>query len=186
MRWIVKLYVQERQQLLCDMRIRKRARWRICAYLVATYRQSLQENILRERADHRVGLVCACTRNVGRIRPRQGVVYDETQRRPHRIKDEERYRVHRWPRNLPDDRFLLESIEITLRSRIATSGVSGAPGEVLSAQSTLFRYPNRPGSPPSDQLGGNAVVSKRRIHENKYLSPQYGIVFTLSKVLLLK
>ena len=88
--------------------------------------------------------------------------------------------------NLPDDRFLLDSIEITLRSRIATSGVSGAPGEVLSAQSTLFRYPNRPGSPPSDQLGGNAVVSKRRIHENKYLSPQSGIVFTLSKVLLLK
>ena len=54
---------------------RKKAKWRICAYLVRLYKQDKQTAILTDRATHRAGLVSASTRNVGRLAPKKGVVY---------------------------------------------------------------------------------------------------------------
>ena len=96
-RWIVSPSLRARKAQLLAAEIKKRARWRICAYLVATYRQSLHEDLLAARASSRHGLVCAHTRNAQRLRPKRGVNYDEKDRRPNRILPTETYRTHRWP-----------------------------------------------------------------------------------------
>ena len=77
--------------------LRRKALWRICATLVRIYKQDKQQRILDERAKQREGKVCACTRNVDRLTPKGGVTYDETQRRGERIKQDEVYKVNRWP-----------------------------------------------------------------------------------------
>ena len=96
-RWIVSPSLRARKAQLLAAAIKKRAMWRICAYLVATYRQSLHEDLLAARASSRHGLVCAHTRNAQRLRPKRGVNYDEKDRRPNRILPTETYRTHRWP-----------------------------------------------------------------------------------------
>ena len=76
----------------------KLAKWSICAYLVRVYKQCKQEQVLLDRADARRGLICAHTRNVGRLTPKNGVTYSDTRRYKPRIPDTEYYRLHRWPR----------------------------------------------------------------------------------------
>ena len=78
--------------------LRRRALWRVCAVLVRIYKQDKQQQILDERATQREGKVCAHTRNVDRLTPMGGVTYDETRRRGERIKQDEMYKTHRWPR----------------------------------------------------------------------------------------
>ena len=58
------------------------------------------------------------------------------------------------------------------RAHVSRSRASTAPIEALIAQNSLFRYPNRPGSSPNDQLSGNGAVSKRRTRNLLYLLPQ--------------
>ena len=77
---------------------KQRARWNICAYLVRVYKNDKQQGILEDRAEARSGLICAHTRNVGRLKPKGGVVYDETRRNKTRIRVDEVYNTHRWPR----------------------------------------------------------------------------------------
>ena len=81
-----------------ELRRRRHAKWLVCAALVRIYKQQRQEAELRCRAAGRVGLVCASTRNVGRLGPKGGVTYDETRRHKAHIKETEVYRTHRWPR----------------------------------------------------------------------------------------
>ena len=78
----------------------ERARWRICALLVRDLRQRKQQAVLdaRKAKGARAGLVCANTRNVGRLAPRGGVVYNETRRNRERIQASEVYVLRRWPR----------------------------------------------------------------------------------------
>ena len=77
---------------------KRRARWRICATLVRIYKEEKQRGILDERHRMRVGLVCANTRDAGRVTARGGVVYDETRRNAPRIQVHDKYKVKRWPR----------------------------------------------------------------------------------------
>ena len=97
-RIVVRPQERRKTQELEEMQRKQKAKWNICAYLVNTYKNSVQQRILEERAEERRGLVCANTRNVGRLTPKGGVTYDETKRHKHRIKDDEYYRTHRWPR----------------------------------------------------------------------------------------
>ena len=87
---------KEREEMRCA-KIRM-AKWRICALLVRSYRQSVQQGVLDARALSRAGLVCANTRYIGRIMPKGGVVYDETRRNRARIQASEVYNMKRWPR----------------------------------------------------------------------------------------
>jgi len=64
---------------------KRKARWRIYAYLVRLYKQSKQTALLHDRATHREGLVSASTRNVGRLAPKKGVVYNHTKQYKPRI-----------------------------------------------------------------------------------------------------
>ena len=64
---------------------KRRARWLLCAAIVREYKERKQRAILEERARQRDGRVCSRTRNVGRITPMKGVVYDETTRRGTRL-----------------------------------------------------------------------------------------------------
>ena len=57
-----------------------------------------QQQMLQDRAHARIGLVCANTRNVNRLAPKGGVMYDETRRNKPRIKVDDLYTTHRWPR----------------------------------------------------------------------------------------
>ena len=77
---------------------KQRARWRICAMLVRIHKGDKQRGMLEERRRMRVGLVCANTRDVGRVTARGGVVYDETRRNAPRIQVHDKYKVKRWPR----------------------------------------------------------------------------------------
>ena len=77
---------------------KRHAKWMVCAVLVRIYKQQKQKEVLQQRAESRVGLVCASTRNVGRLGPKGGIKYDETKRHKAHIKDTEVYRAHRWPR----------------------------------------------------------------------------------------
>ena len=76
-------------------KMRKRMKW---TNLLRAYREEKQRDLLAHRLEQREGRVCASTRNVGRLKPKGGVTYDETKRHTKRIGDEERYRVWRWPR----------------------------------------------------------------------------------------
>ena len=97
-RLVVRPQERRKKQELEKVKRKQNARWKICAYLVQTYKNSVQQRTLEERADARKGLVCANTRNVGRLTPKGGVAYDENKRHTRRIKDDEYYRTHRWPR----------------------------------------------------------------------------------------
>ena len=78
---------------------KKHARWLICARLVCIYKGDTQKETIQRRLREREGLVCAHTRDIGRVTPRGGVTYDETKRRGNRIKDDEMYgMMKRWPR----------------------------------------------------------------------------------------
>ena len=77
---------------------RQHARWLICAKLVCIYKDMQQHMLLQDRAQARIGLVCANTRNVNRLTPKGGVTYDETRRNKPRIKVDDLYTTHRWPR----------------------------------------------------------------------------------------
>lgn len=76
----------------------RHAKWRICALLVREYKQRKQTQMLEDRSKAREGLVCAHTRNVGRLAPKGGVVYDETRRNKARIQVGDMYTLRRWPR----------------------------------------------------------------------------------------
>ena len=86
---------RERRREAARERNRRRMRW---TSLMRYYREQKQREILQSRLDHRGDRVCASTRNVGRLRPKGGVTYDETKRHETRIKEMEYYRVIRWPR----------------------------------------------------------------------------------------
>ena len=88
------------QQAAQAMRLakKKHAKWRVCAHLMRVYKDQKQSSLLEERANARRGLICANTRNVGRLAPKGGVTYDETRRNKPRIREDEMYRTHRWPR----------------------------------------------------------------------------------------
>ena len=91
--------VQRRRE--CERREVARRRhglWLICSTLVRIYKQDKQIETLRARAQAREGLVCAHTRNVGRLAPQGGVKYDETRRYRERIAESALYKTHRWPR----------------------------------------------------------------------------------------
>ena len=79
-------------------RSKRRARWNICAMLVRIYREEKQQEMLEERRKAREGLVCANTRDAGRVTARGGVRYDETRRYAPRVQVHDTYRVKRWPR----------------------------------------------------------------------------------------
>ena len=96
-RMVVRPVIREREREEMRREKVKRARWRICALLVRSYRQSVQQDILSARAKSREGLVCAHTRYVGRIMPKGGVVYDETRRNRARIQISDVYKMRRWP-----------------------------------------------------------------------------------------
>ena len=81
---------------------RRRALWRICALLVREYRQRQQDYLLHSRKERRSGLVCAHTRNVGRLGPMKGVKYDETRRNRPSVKVGDVYKLKRWPRRDKD------------------------------------------------------------------------------------
>ena len=66
--------------------------------LVRIYKEEKQRGVLEERRRMRAGLVCANTRDVGRVTARGGVVYDETRRNAPRIQVYDKYKVKRWPR----------------------------------------------------------------------------------------
>ena len=85
----------------CKERKRK-ALWNICALLVREYKQRIQDNLLNTRKETRCGLVCAHTRNVGRLGPMKGVRYDETRRNRPSIKVGDVYKLKRWPRRDKD------------------------------------------------------------------------------------
>ena len=89
---------REREERVRRADAKRRARWRICAMLVRIYKEDKQRGILEERQRRRVGLVCANTRDVGRVTARGGVVYDETRRYAPRIQVYDKYKVKRWPR----------------------------------------------------------------------------------------
>ena len=76
----------------------RHARWRICAMLVREYKQHKQQLVLEARKKARGELVCAHTRNVNRLAPKGGVVYDETRRNRARIQVGDVYTLRRWPR----------------------------------------------------------------------------------------
>ena len=97
-RLVVRPRHAQRDDAAVRMKRRQHARWEVCAYLVRTYKNQKQQNTLDERADARRGLVCAHTRNVGRLTPKGDVTYDETKRYAARIRVDETYKTHRWPR----------------------------------------------------------------------------------------
>ena len=87
--------LEARQQI---ERRTKHAKWLVCAHLMRIYKEDAQTETIQQRLRERKGLICANTRNVTRIMPRGGVTYDETKRHKHRIKDDEMYKMKRWPR----------------------------------------------------------------------------------------
>ena len=92
-------YTQREQRVEAARRERRRkALWDICAMLVREYKQRKQEDTLEARKAARLGRVCAHTRNVGRLGPKGGVVYDETRRNRPRVQVGDRYTLKRWPR----------------------------------------------------------------------------------------
>ena len=66
-------------------RNKRQARWRICAMLVRIDKDEKQRELLEARQLVRAGLVCANTRDAGRVTTRGGVNYDETRRSATRI-----------------------------------------------------------------------------------------------------
>ena len=62
------------------------------------YTEEKQQEMLEERRRAREGLVCANTRDAGRVTARGGVRYDETRRYAPRVQVNDTYRVKRWPR----------------------------------------------------------------------------------------
>ena len=78
---------------------RRRAKWLVCAAIVRAYKEQKQNTMLQERAQQREGRVCSRTRNVGRVTPMGGVVYDETTRRGKRLPAHLvcKQRSNRWP-----------------------------------------------------------------------------------------
>ena len=86
---------QEQRREAARERHRRRMRW---SNLTRAFREQKQRQILKSRLDLRGDRVCASTRNVGRLRPKGGVTYDETKRHETHIKETEYYRVIRWPR----------------------------------------------------------------------------------------
>ena len=89
----------------CDEERKERKRkalWNICALLVREYEQRRQDYILHTRKEARRGLVCAHTRNVGRLGPMKGVTHDETRRNRPRIQVVDVYKLKRWPRRDKD------------------------------------------------------------------------------------
>ena len=99
-RWV---YRRRQQQLEEEAkRVKKKAwhKWFVCGAIVRRYKEMKQSDLLEARAAQRQGLVCATTRNVGRLGPKKGVVYDETDRRGTRLKETEICKactVQRWP-----------------------------------------------------------------------------------------
>ena len=89
---------REREARVRKQEEKRRARWRICAMLVRIHKGEKQRGMLDERRRVRAGLVCANTRDVGRVTARGGVVYDETRRNAPRIQVHDKYKVKRWPR----------------------------------------------------------------------------------------
>ena len=87
---------QKEEQLRVKQRRHKT--WLKWSRIWMLYKQQRQQEMLSERAKAREGLVCAQTRNVGRLGPKGGVTYDETRRYRARIEDTVLYRTHRWPR----------------------------------------------------------------------------------------
>ena len=70
----------------------------MCISIVQIYKNDKHTGILTDRAAARDGLICAHTRNVGRLTPKGDVTYDETRRNKTRIRVDEIYKTHRWPR----------------------------------------------------------------------------------------
>ena len=97
-RWVIRLAEERRKEQNAEARRKRHAKWMVCAVLVRIYKQQKQEEVLQQRAASRVGLVCASTRNVGRLGPKGGITYDDTRRHKAHIKDTDVYRTHRWPR----------------------------------------------------------------------------------------
>ena len=77
---------------------RKHSMWLKWSRIWTLYKQQRQQEALSARVEARAGLVCAQTRNVGRLGPKRGVKYDETKRYRARIEDTALYKTHRWPR----------------------------------------------------------------------------------------
>ena len=65
---------------------RKRMRW---TNLMRAFREEKQQETLERRLQQRGERVCASTRNVGRLKPKGDITYDETKRHTRRIKEEE-------------------------------------------------------------------------------------------------
>ena len=99
-RWV---HQRRQRQLEAEAkRAKKKAwhKWFVCGAIVRRYREMKQCDLLEARAAQRQGLVCSRTRNVGRLGPKGGVVYDETDRRGTRLKETDICKactVQRWP-----------------------------------------------------------------------------------------
>ena len=78
--WKWEMEAEERRE-----RNKRQARWRICAMLVRIYKDEKQRELLEARQLVMAGLVCANTRDAGRVTTRGGVNYDETRRSATRI-----------------------------------------------------------------------------------------------------
>ena len=75
-------------------------KWFVCGAVVRRHKEMCQEALLTARMEQRGELICSRTRNVGRLGPTKGVVYDETSRRGTRLKETEigeACTVQRWP-----------------------------------------------------------------------------------------
>ena len=97
-RWVHREEVKARKRKAEVARQKRHAWWPVLACAMRLYKQDKQQKLLEDRLVQRRGLVCASTRNVGRLGPKGGVRYDETRRNKPRIKETEMYRTHRWPR----------------------------------------------------------------------------------------
>ena len=99
-RWVLQ---QRRQQLEAAAKQAARrtwCKWFVCGAIVRRHKEMRQEDMLAARAAQRRDLICSRTRNVGRLAPKGGVVYDETDRRESRLKETELCKactVQRWP-----------------------------------------------------------------------------------------
>ena len=87
---------QKAEQL--QVKQRRHNAWLKWSRVWTLYKQQRQQAMLDARAKARAGLVCAQTRNVGRLGPKGGISYDETKRYRARIEETALYKTHRWPR----------------------------------------------------------------------------------------
>ena len=99
-RWVHRRRRRELEQEAKRAARKAWCKWFVCGAIVRRHKEIRQEQLLAARAAQRGELICSRTRNVGRLGPKKGIVYDETNRRGTRLKETEiceACTVQRWP-----------------------------------------------------------------------------------------